>query len=76
MSSLPRETRVPVVIDPHIAWLSIMQACDFYGVSRRTIYNWLAAGKLRTQRTPGGAIRIAVDRAQWSAATTEQDQAS
>ena len=39
-------------------WLMIMDAAREVGVSRRTIYNWLAQGKLETQRTAGGSIRI------------------
>jgi excisionase family DNA binding protein len=38
--------------------VSILQACVVAGVSRRTIYNWLHAGKLVWVRTAGGAIRI------------------
>ena len=38
--------------------LSIMKACEAVGVSRRTIYNWIAAGKVEYIRTAGGAIRI------------------
>lgn len=41
--------------------VSIMQACDQVGVSRRTIYNWLAAGKVEYVRTAGGAVRIYLD---------------
>jgi len=31
------------------------------GVSRRTIYNWMAAGKVQYVRTAGGAVRIFED---------------
>ncbi len=41
--------------------LSIMKACEVVGVSRRTIYNWIAAGKVEYVRTAGGAIRIFAD---------------
>lgn len=41
--------------------LSIMQAAESVGVSRRTIYNWLKAGKLEYIRTAGGSIRIFAD---------------
>ena len=41
--------------------VSIMQACEIAGVSRRTIYNWLNAGKLEYRRTVGGAVRIVAD---------------
>jgi excisionase family DNA binding protein len=41
--------------------LSILQACQRVGVSRRTIYNWMAAGKVEYVRTAGGAVRIFSD---------------
>jgi excisionase family DNA binding protein len=41
--------------------VSIMKACELVGVSRRTIYNWIAAGKVEYIRTAGGSIRIFVD---------------
>jgi len=41
--------------------LSITQACAEVGVSRRTIYNWIAAGKVEYTRTAGGSIRIFAD---------------
>ena len=41
--------------------VSIMQACVLVGVSRRTIYNWMAAGKVQYVRTAGGAVRIFED---------------
>jgi excisionase family DNA binding protein len=41
--------------------LSILQACQHVGVSRRTIYNWLASGKVEYVRTAGGAVRIFSD---------------
>jgi excisionase family DNA binding protein len=41
--------------------LSIMKACEQVGVSRRTIYNWLANGKIEYVRTAGGSVRIFAD---------------
>ena len=41
--------------------LSIMQAREVVGVSRRTIYNWINAGKVEYVRTAGGSIRIFAD---------------
>lgn len=38
--------------------VSVNQACELVGVSRRTIYNWLESGKLEWVRTAGGSIRI------------------
>lgn len=41
--------------------VSIAKASDMVGVSRRTIYNWIAASKVEYMRTAGGSIRIFVD---------------
>jgi excisionase family DNA binding protein len=41
--------------------VSIMKACELAAVSRRTIYNWLNAGKLEHVRTAGGSVRIFAD---------------
>ena len=41
--------------------ISITQAFESVGVSRRTIYNWMAAGKIQYVRTAGGAVRIFED---------------
>jgi excisionase family DNA binding protein len=41
--------------------ISIMKACELVGVSRRTIYNWLASNKIEYVRTAGGSVRIFAD---------------
>jgi excisionase family DNA binding protein len=41
--------------------VSIPRACEIVGVSRRTIYNWIASGKIQYVRTAGGSVRIFVD---------------
>lgn len=41
--------------------VTIKQACELVGNSRRTIYNWISAGKVEYVRTAGGSIRIFVD---------------
>ena len=41
--------------------VSIPRACELVGVSRRTIYNWIAAGKVQYVRTAGGSVRIFVE---------------
>ncbi|MGE3840708.1 MAG: excisionase family DNA-binding protein [Vicinamibacterales bacterium] len=41
--------------------VSILQACRQVNVSRRTIYNWMARGKVEYVRTAGGAVRIFSD---------------
>ncbi len=51
--------------------LSIMKACEVVGVSRRTIYNWISAGKVEYVRTAGGSIRIFTDTL-WRDATTSR----
>ncbi len=41
--------------------VNIMRACEIAGVTRRTIYNWLSAGKVQFVRTAGGNVRIFTD---------------
>ena len=41
--------------------ISIRKACELVDVSRRTIYNWIASGKVDYVRTAGGSVRIFVD---------------
>ena len=41
--------------------ISIMKACELVGVSRRTIYNWIASCKVEYVRAAGGSVRIFVD---------------
>lgn len=53
--------------------ISITQACASVGVSRRTIYNWMAAGKVQYVRTAGGAVRIFEDTL-WRAPQAGEEQ--
>lgn len=41
--------------------VSIQRACEMAHVTRRTIYNWIAADKVEHVRTAGGSTRIFVD---------------
>lgn len=41
--------------------VNIVQACEIAGVSRRTIYYWIEAGKVEVCYTPSGRIRIVAD---------------
>jgi excisionase family DNA binding protein len=41
--------------------VSIPRACELVSVSRRTIYNWMASGKVQYVRTAGGSVRIFSD---------------
>jgi len=41
--------------------VSIPRACGLVSVSRRTIYNWMASGKVQYVRTAGGSVRIFAD---------------
>lgn len=56
--------------------LSIMKACEAVGVSRRTIYNWISAGKVEYVRTAGGSIRIFADTLWRDAAASTGDMAT
>lgn len=39
---------------------SVNQACEIVGVSRRTLYNWMAKGLVEVRRTPSGTPRIVI----------------
>ena len=54
------ELRAPVMIVDRKT-ISIKKACELVGVSRRTIYNWIASGKVDYVRTAGGSVRIFAD---------------
>lgn len=43
------------------ATLKIAEACKAVGVTRRTIYNWMADGKIEWTQTAGGGKRIYAD---------------
>jgi len=49
------------VYSPNRELMSVNGAAEICGVSRRTIYNWLAADKIQGIRTAGGCIRIYTD---------------
>ena len=55
--------------------ISIMKACEVVGVSRRTIYNWMAGGKVEYVRTAGGSVRIFAD-SLWRAPQSGQESAA
>jgi excisionase family DNA binding protein len=56
--------------------VSIKQACACVGVSRRTIYNWIEAGKVEYVRTAGGAVRIFEDTLWRKAERTKEEPAA
>lgn len=41
-----------------LEWLTINQACQLVGRSRRTIYHWINKGLLTTRREAGGGQQI------------------
>lgn len=52
---------IPMKKDGERETVSVMQACARASVCRKTIYNWLAAGKIESIRTAGGGVRIYTD---------------
>jgi excisionase family DNA binding protein len=38
--------------------VTIQEACAIAGVTRRTIYNWIAQNNIQYVRTPSGHVRI------------------
>ena len=46
-------------------WGTIDQYAAFYGVCRRTVYNWLRAGKVHSRRFPSGRLRLLIPERDW-----------
>ena len=61
-----------VAITANRKTISIMKAGELVDVSRRTIYNWMASGKVEYVRTAGGSVRIFVDTLWQTAGTAEK----
>jgi excisionase family DNA binding protein len=55
------EPRSLSVSEPRSSSVSIDDAAGILGVSRRTVYNRIRAGRLRTVRTLLGSQRVLVD---------------
>lgn len=49
------------VLEGAPALVTIVQACAIAHVCRRTLYNWMEAGRVEYVRTPTGRRRIFVD---------------
>ena len=58
-------------MNPTRPLLTIQEATVRVGVSRRTLYNWMAAGKIEYIRTAGGNVRIYADTLWRNAKTRE-----
>lgn len=56
----PRQPRYRRDVDGALL-LSVSDAALHFGVSRRTIYNWMAAGRLVCRRQPGGQRRVVIE---------------
>jgi len=41
-------------------WVTIAKAAEAWGVSRRTIYNWMYADTLETLKKPSGRVLVRV----------------
>lgn len=57
--SVEGQARLPTTAE-RLTW-SIPVVCEKLGVCRRTVYNWIAAGKVEYVRTVTGSIRIFAD---------------
>jgi len=56
------ESRSEENVEPRIGRsVSLDHAAQLLNVSRRTIYNRIREGRLRTIRTPGGSQRVLLD---------------
>ena len=37
---------------------TVQETANIFGVSKQTVHNWKAKGKIKTTATPGGELRI------------------
>jgi excisionase family DNA binding protein len=56
-----QENQVQTVEEFTARSLSLAQAREALGVSRRTLYYWIKRGRLQTRRTPMGSQRVLVE---------------
>jgi excisionase family DNA binding protein len=62
MARLNKSTRDHAQIEPiHERNVSIDKAAELLNVSRRTIYNRISEGRLKTIRTIGGSQRVLIE---------------
>ena len=62
MQNLNTVSASPIITEPRLGRsVSIDQAANLLNVSRRTIYNRIADGRLQTVRTIGGSQRVLVE---------------
>ena len=62
-----QESQVQTVDEFTTRSLSLAQAREALGVSRRTLYYWIKRGRLQTRRTAMGSQRVLLDslKASW-----------
>jgi predicted site-specific integrase-resolvase len=70
------ETSLDGYLDGYEPLLDINQVRAIFGVSRRTIYNWMAAGKVDWVTTPSGSRRIVTASLARAVITSEVPQGS
>lgn len=51
--------QAPLAVVATQEYFSVTDVCRLLNVSRRTVYNWIAKGKLARLDTPGGSPRFA-----------------
>jgi excisionase family DNA binding protein len=56
-----QESQVQTVDEFTARSLSLAQAREALGVSRRTLYYWIKRGRLQTRRTPMGSQRVLIE---------------
>jgi excisionase family DNA binding protein len=61
VSNLPLRRGMEGAMEPGARSLLVMQAAEILGVSRRTVYNRIREGRLRTIRTRGGSQRVLLE---------------
>ncbi len=60
-SAVDRRTRSPAAPSnplPHTGYITAAEVAAHFGVSSKAVYRWMASGRIRAERRPGGSYRI------------------
>ncbi len=58
LAAAPQERPAPTRALPTDGYISVAEVARHFGVSTKAVYRWMAAGKIQSERRPGGSYRI------------------
>jgi len=57
VADAPRPRRAPLPL-PTAGYVSAAEVAAHFGVSAKAVYRWMASGRIRAEKRPGGSYRI------------------